>query len=187
MYHNNKDLRVRKSSELIYQAVITCLESKKLEEIHISDLEKVSTVSRSTFYRNFDSIVDVLQWKCDLEFSTMLNQFISSPIETRPEGFLHFFFTYWFEREQLIQIIFEQHRIDILYQSLLTNSYILEEYFKEISHKNSCGIYYFPMRIGLIISIFITWFQNGKQETPEEICAMLMEHLEELNGLDVIF
>ena len=47
------------------QAVLELLETNPLGEITISDVQRRSTVSRSTFYRNFDSLEDVLALLCE--------------------------------------------------------------------------------------------------------------------------
>lgn len=65
MYHIKHDKRAESSVELICTAVLELLETKPLGEITISDVQRRSTVSRSTFYRNFDSLEDVLALLCD--------------------------------------------------------------------------------------------------------------------------
>lgn len=68
MYHIKHDKRAESSVELICTAVLELLETKPLGEITISDVQRRSTVSRSTFYRNFDSLEDVLALLCDRGF-----------------------------------------------------------------------------------------------------------------------
>ena len=68
MYHIKHDKRAESSVELICTAVLELLETKPLGEITVSDVQRRSTVSRSTFYRNFDSLEDVLALLCDRGF-----------------------------------------------------------------------------------------------------------------------
>jgi len=75
MYHIKKDKRTQKSSELIYEGLIKCLETKDFTKITISDIEKYSTVSRATFYRLFDSLEDILSMKCDYCFKEVLENY----------------------------------------------------------------------------------------------------------------
>ena len=68
MYHISKDKRALQSSELIYNGLLECIKKKPFDQISVSDLQKASGVARSTFYRAFDNISDVLYWKCDTCF-----------------------------------------------------------------------------------------------------------------------
>lgn len=68
MYHIPNDKRAKRSGELIYQGLLNCLKKKSFELITITDLQKESGVARSTFYRLFDNMSDVLYWQCNLCF-----------------------------------------------------------------------------------------------------------------------
>ena len=59
MYHVSNDLRAKNSAELICRGLEKCLKEKPLNKIKISDIYSKSFVSRSTFYRLFDSIVQI--------------------------------------------------------------------------------------------------------------------------------
>lgn len=68
MYHIKEDKRAKASVELICDGLKRCLKEKSFESVTISDIQRVSGVSRSTFYRNFDRIEDVLALMCDRVF-----------------------------------------------------------------------------------------------------------------------
>ncbi len=55
MYHISNDKRIKQSSELIWNGLLKCLESKPFENITITDLQKTSGVAKTTFYRSFDT------------------------------------------------------------------------------------------------------------------------------------
>lgn len=65
MYHIKEDKRAKASVELICGGLKRCLKEKSFESVTISDIQRVSGVSRSTFYRNFDRMEDVLALMCD--------------------------------------------------------------------------------------------------------------------------
>lgn len=65
MYHIVNDARAKKSANLLVHATITLANQKNFNEISISELQRVSSVSRSTFYRLFDTPVDVLAYACE--------------------------------------------------------------------------------------------------------------------------
>lgn len=68
MYHIKEDKRAQASVELICGGLKRCLKEKSFESVTISDIQRVSGVSRSTFYRNFDRMEDVLALMCDRVF-----------------------------------------------------------------------------------------------------------------------
>ena len=66
MYHIKHDKRAQASTELICAGLLVCMKEKPFARITITDVQRASTVSRSTFYRNFDCLEDVLALLCDL-------------------------------------------------------------------------------------------------------------------------
>jgi len=74
LYHIKSDKRARTSAAMLYESLMACMEVKSFEKISITELVDRATVGRSTFYRNFDEIADILYWKCDQQLSDMLGQ-----------------------------------------------------------------------------------------------------------------
>lgn len=68
MYHIKKDRRRRRSADVIMKTMMECLESKLLSEITVTEIQRRSGISRSTFYRLFDSKEDVIRYACDQFF-----------------------------------------------------------------------------------------------------------------------
>lgn len=95
MYHIRNDKRAIQSSELIYNGLLECIRKKPFDQITISDLQKASGVARSTFYRAFDNISDVLFWKCDTCFNEVLCNFDPSESGGELELAQHFFPIGW--------------------------------------------------------------------------------------------
>lgn len=97
MYHIKHDKRAESSVELICTAVLELLETKPLGEITISDVQRRSTVSRSTFYRNFDSLEDVLALLCDRGFDEIAAG-SGAPVYIRV-------FHYWFNNAAVLEAL----------------------------------------------------------------------------------
>ena len=83
MYHIKRDKRALASVELICAGLLRLMARKPFEKITITDLQKESTVSRSTFYRNFDCLEDVLELLCDRGFQTIFDTYNAQPPEAR--------------------------------------------------------------------------------------------------------
>lgn len=110
MYHIKEDKRAKASVELICDGLKRCLKEKSFESVTISDIQRVSGVSRSTFYRNFDRIEDVLALMCDRVF---VEAFLSDYANISEAVFRT-----WFRHQELIETIVGIDRGDMLYASL---------------------------------------------------------------------
>lgn len=74
MYHVGSTKRSRDSAELIYYGIAICAQQQPLEAITVSEIQRITGVARTTFYRSFDSVQDVLEWKCDQYYLGFLAQ-----------------------------------------------------------------------------------------------------------------
>lgn len=103
MYHISNDKRAIQSSELIYNGLLECIKKKAFDQITISDLQKTSGVARSTFYRAFDNISDVLYWKGDTCFYEVLGNYHPQLFQ----GEIDFRYTYL--HHELGTVLFHAH------------------------------------------------------------------------------
>ena len=76
MYHINNDKRQIASAQKIVDGLTQCLSAKMMSEISVSDIATASGVSRSSFYRSFDTPMDVLAYAS----STLIRSTISGII-----------------------------------------------------------------------------------------------------------
>lgn len=175
MYHVKDDCRCHDSCNLIYKALIQLLQTKSLNDITISDLSKVSTVGRATFYRHFDSIIDVLIWASDFEMEKAFKKFHSR--ETIPD-FSNFFYHYWCQRSTLFEILVKINRSDIFLSSL--EKYIFK-YPAALLQPTQLRPKYHTYLISIwtvtIWSILNTWVITGKKETPNELTKIHLHNL----------
>lgn len=57
---NENDKRIRASRKLLKEALIRLLQHKTLDQISVTELSKESGISRTTYYRNHDSLEEIL-------------------------------------------------------------------------------------------------------------------------------
>jgi len=124
VYHIKEDKRAQASVELICDGLKRCLKEKSFESVTISDIQRVSGVSRSTFYRNFDRIEDVLALMCDRVFEEAFLSDYANISEA--------VFRTWFRHQELIETIVGIDRGDMLYASL-------EPYALRTARMGRCG------------------------------------------------
>lgn len=175
MYHIANDKRAKQSSELIYDGFMRCMEKKSFDRITISDLQKESGVARSTFYRLFDNLSDILYWKCDTCFQEVLGGM--KPEEFSDELELaHHYFSYWMEHSDILVLLIKINRQDIIYACHMKNAERLQRRFGKLPGLNKAHARYFmAVRTGLTISILTAWLQGGRKESIDEVIAILEE------------
>lgn len=60
MFHVHADKRTQGSAKKISSALTELMRTKNFEQITITDLQRKIGIARTTFYRSFDNLVDVL-------------------------------------------------------------------------------------------------------------------------------
>ena len=144
--------------------MLELLETKPLGEITISDVQRLSTVSRSTFYRNFDSLEDVLALLCDRGFDEIAAG-SGAPVYIRV-------FHYWFNNAAVLEALVRTGRADILAESL--KKLLLRS--KELPGMDEARLDYFAANTGYVMTgILATWLRRGRRESEEELADILAD------------
>lgn len=164
MYHIKQDKRAQASVELICAGLMDCLKQKSFADITISDIQRSSTVSRSTFYRNFDRIEDVLSLMCDRVFE---DAFSSGSGQIRMEVF-----SAWFKNEKLIETIVQINRGGLLFDSLRRSA---EKFgrFPGLERDSQLYNYLISIIASTMMGIIVTWVERGKKEDEEGLKAVI--------------
>ena len=165
MYHIKEDKRAKASVELICDGLKRCLKEKSFESVTISDIQRVSGVSRSTFYRNFDRIEDVLALMCDRVFEEAFLSDYANISEA--------VFRTWFRHQELIETIVGIDRGDMLYASLRRCTSRMRSGLPESG--DAALLDYLASIIASSMSIMITWVERGKNESEEELKGMILQ------------
>lgn len=165
MYHIKHDKRAEISAQLICEGMSACLKEKSFENITISDLQRASGVSRSTFYRSFDRMEDVLALMCDRVFEEAFSAGYANLSEA--------VFTTWFRHQEMIETVVRIKRGDLLYDSLRRCA---EETGQKLG---LAGTALFDYLVSILSSsmmgIMITWVERGKKENEEELKSMILK------------
>ena len=178
MYHIKKDKRSQKSAELIYTALTTLLKQKSFQRITVSDIQRVSSVSRATFYRHFDHLTDVLAWRCEQYFAEMFSNYHGSTENTYK--FIHYLLEYWFFHHEILEILVNIHRIDIIYECHLNcfKSFIEQRILTQIPLEDYD--YAMGIRSGMMVGILFVWLKGRKKQSPEELLSIIQKQAEYL-------
>lgn len=189
MYHVSNDKRTKESAELIYQGLIACMKEKDFNKITITDIQRISGIARTTFYRDFDSLLDVLQWKCDSEYKKTMIDYVNMETHDSDENeFLLFFFKYWMSNYEILDSIISIGRYDIIFQCHYANSDIITSYFaKKYTVPSIHHNYFMAMRIGVFVNVLVEWAKSGRKETPEELVDIIIMTLKDAGTHSTFF
>lgn len=194
MYHKKNDKRSKQSCEWIYEALCELLKEKDFSNITVTDVVNKANIGRTTFYRNFDTLEDVLRFKCDEAFDGLQeylnNYYRSLALAQRDQKgvFIKPFLRYWYLDSFIIELLIKINRIDII-QSTFTK--VIEMYIEKISDPTAGSIlqhkeYFIAIRTGIAINILLKWMGNGKNIPPDDLADMLIVQMEETTNLSLL-
>lgn len=178
MYRITDDKRVQRSATLIKDALISCLAEKNFDEITVSDIQRISGVSRATFYRIFDNTTDVLVYYCELLTASITSQTEHIMFENHKD-FLLFIFRAMMEHHVFVEAVFRSGCEDILLNTL--TSHVTKQHAIYVSAGTPAKEldYIISGICGYLIGIMKIWVKHGKQESPEEL-YLIIENLSQL-------
>ena len=187
MYHIKPDKRSKTSAVMLYDALIACLKDKPFDKISITDIVTRATTSRSTFYRNFDEKTDILCWKCDQRFEEVLRGYVAEGCKN-DLGLLEYIFGYWQNHAEVLEILLNIRRIDIIYDSFFRKSPIVTDFLRQhMALPKEQESYFTSIRMGVFIGVIQAWIQGGKKETAHELSIMLGEQFQQVATGGLIF
>lgn len=169
MYHIKNDKRCHKSAAHIGEALKALLEEKPLAEISVTDLQKASGVSRSTFYRLFDNVDDVLVYIIEEDFRDMIamykdmdwsefTQHLIDSISAEGRGIMN------------VALSGKTHLVSRALRYIMT----MEASMANFKFDNTSK-YMIAMFIGGCISLVTAWDENGRKESIEELAGMMQQ------------
>ena len=174
MYHIKNDKRAVHSAECIKDAIIKQLKSKPITEIGVSEIAQESKVSRSTFYRLFDTPTDVLKYICDTLIEEIHENYSTSHA-TDKRGFVLNTLRFWMSHSDILEAILRSGRSDILQNSM-------EKMTEEDTHVNFLSNlnetetkYIRAYHAAALCSILFVWASLGKKETAEELYEIYLK------------
>lgn len=178
MYHICTGKKTETTIKLLMDALVDLSEYRLLSEIHISDLLKKSTVSRSTFYRNFDRIEDIIHYQINFVAHALYVDFneMHKDSEPKDKDLISHFYYYWRKEEKLLKVIEKNSRVDILITALRSNIDIFSKvYLPEVDCGSVAYMYWANSCCGMLAQSLVQWVQRDMQDSPEQVAEYFYE------------
>lgn len=188
MYRIKQDQRTIRSSQLIYQALATLMREKPFIKISVTNVVETAQVGRTTFYRIFDEIEDVLRMRCDQVF----DELIAYLIAYRQEGgslesgtLLKPMLRYFYLHSDIIELLLRAKRMDILQDAFRERARgIQQQISQQMPFAEEYLAYGAEIRINVMIAIVAHWVKTGKRQAPDELADTLKVMLNNMIAID---
>lgn len=181
MFHVHSDKRSQRSARKIADTVNELLTSESFSDMTIADVQRKTGIARTTFYRSFDNLIDVLEWQCDQRFQNLFARW--SGLKRFPnEGVvLRQFLDFWAKDPQILISLIQIQRIDIIYRFLKKYAELLAEEYGPLTGLTSQDKKYFlSVRVGFVLSIILTWLRGGQVESIDELQSIARRQVDYL-------
>lgn len=184
MYHIKSDRRSRASAAEIVRGLQTCLKTQPLRTVTVTDIHRATGISRTTFYRLFDTPEDVLIYQLDQMTRVALDTYDDRE-EVSTAELLEKSIALGLENHAFLRALVENGRLDLLF------SYT-ERSFLQLDRENRL----FPGDMApaereyvianlsmAMVASQITWSRNGQKESPQELMRYLKRYTETMMQL----
>ncbi|GLX69748.1 TetR/AcrR family transcriptional regulator [Paenibacillus glycanilyticus] len=157
--------------EWITIALLELLQAKPLSKLTVSEVVKKAGVSRMAFYRNFDTLEQVLKEYYEPKFADIFHKVAFKESHEQKITDLTSFFL---DLSKDFQMAIESDYKELLYQ--IFKRHIARFYDEIIPFPDWTGArrsYWIDFMSAGVFEIWVMWFKNGQQETIEEISALI--------------
>lgn len=176
--NKKENLKYRSTHKAIMDAVLALLKEKDLNHITVAEVCRCVHINRSTFYEHFVDIPDVLD-KMATQVNEAVLQIIPSSKPER-ENFLRLFY-HVRENSAFYMLFFRQELPQSLQNKLfptesppMTTEIMEDRGIHSIRHLE----YLHAMFQASLNALMCQWLKGGCQETPEELCDILLNEFQ---------
>lgn len=177
MYHIKTDRRSQSSAAEIVRGLQECLKTTPLKSITVSDIHRVTGISRATFYRLFDTPEDVLIYQLD-----QMTEGAAEAYETNPQWSMQQLMeetvNLGLRNHEFLKALIDNGRHDLLFAYTERNFRRLDSvrpFFPKNMSKTEREYLIAHLSMGMVASQ-ITWARNGHQETARDLIRYLKRY-----------
>lgn len=170
MFHVHSDKRTQRSASKIARAVNDLIDQRAFTDITIADVQRRTGVARTTFYRSFDNLVDVLEWECDHYFHQLFQKFSGASRFPSERLALQTYLAFWGRHPQVLAHLVQAGRTDVIYccQGKYARQ-MQSEYGPLAGLPPQERVYFINVRVDFVLSILLTWIRTGQKESIAEL------------------
>mgnify|MGYP001170053220 CR=1 FL=1 len=159
------------TKEWITIALLERLQTKQLSKLTISEVVKKAGVSRMAFYRNYESLEQVLEEYYEPKYAEIFNKIA---FQTSHEQKITDLTNFFLVLSNDFQTAIENDYKELLYQ--IFKRHITQFYDEIIPFPDWTGArrsYWIDFMSAGVFEIWVMWIKNGQKETLEEISSLI--------------
>lgn len=163
--NKNADKRERQVKDRLMQAMIELSSEKEWSKITVTDLINRSHVARASFYRNFETIGDLINYGIERIRADYWTHVPEPSGDFLTKDMLTYTFDYYYRNRDLI-LSFQHSGLPLNVLDILTESMVLSYGDMPSGSIDKYSLYYYA---GALYSMTICWLENGARETPQQM------------------
>lgn len=178
MHHVKTDQRSKDSASAIANALFALVTLKPWQDIGISEVVSLAQVGRATFYRNFETLDDVLTYQLQLASSRLLDRIdaLNNDGSLKLDDYLRLSSHFWLAETSLLKTLLaaeQSHRLSECLIADLSASSINLDAYKQKTLELDC---LFTLLAKVILHLFV----QQKNEDPETSLKLMIQDLRKL-------
>lgn len=176
MYKNHSSPAAIETQEKLRCSLLNELKHKTLAQVKISELCKAAGVSRNAFYRNFETLEDVLVYHLDTVGVEMVEALSGLPREDYLETYMAAFFRFWYGHRETLDLFFRNNISNLLILRLSELvEFTMEDSVRTSASPNPIKGYVFFS--GGMVSVLYAWIRNGYELSPDDLAKWTMDNV----------
>lgn len=172
---NNNNLQNKITKECIFTALLILMEKKDLKEISITEVTKKAGVSRMAFYRNYNSMEDIIRSYLDELFEDYSCHILKQE-KTYDYESVRMLFSYFRKHEKLITNLAKSNLTNLILDSAVV---FLHSFSKNIVCKKEYSPekekYNIDFLAGGFYKVLTEWAKSGLKESDEEMAEIVYD------------
>ncbi len=159
--------------QMIADALMELMTEKMYMDITVTEIVTAAQVARASFYRNFNSVSDVIDHVIDDLSQEFMEDILPTLICNDERKWRSFLFEYFyrFTRNQKKMTALHSQNASVLFARMDRKMQLLEKKQLDVGISQK----YIPFgKMGLINNIAKKWMDDGMHETPEEMINFIM-------------
>ncbi|WP_238899912.1 TetR/AcrR family transcriptional regulator [Clostridium sp. YIM B02500] len=161
--------------ESIFTALMILMENKYFRDISITELTKKAGVSRMSFYRNYNSMEDIITTYLDELFEEYSLQ-ISSHEKNNNFDSVCLYFAYFRKHKKLITNLINANLTNLIFDRYVKFFHSFSKDFEcKKLHSPEIDKYSVEFVSGGLYKVLIEWTKNGMKESDEDMAKMIYD------------
>lgn len=178
MHHVKQDQRSRESAAAIANALFALVTLKPWQEIGVSEVVSLAQVGRATFYRNFDTLEDVLTYQLQIASKRLLDRIDAARGNgiLKLEDYLRIASHYWLAESSLLKILLASEQAHRLSECLIADFSATGIRIEQSKHQTL----HIECLCTLMAKVILHLFVQQKNEDPDTSLRFVLQDLQSI-------